>query len=191
MVDYWYINLDSSKERKKHIESLALPFKRWVAINGKDLSIKATSATWNVEGGKLGCYLSFLSFFMYAQEHTKSDRIFLIEDDVKLPNDIEVYINHEYPIDWDMVYFYNFEQDKGATEIEKINGKSLVKSKYPIGNPALLLNVSSLHKLISALSKVDKHKDHQIATAISEGKINAYAIVPNIISLEGLKSTIC
>lgn len=191
MVEYWYINLDISKERRKHIESHPLPFKRWSAINGKELSIKATSATWNVEGGKLGCYLSFLSFFMYAKEHIKAERIFLIEDDVNLPKDIEQYVSHQYPKDWDMVYYYNFEQDKGATEIDKINGKSLVKSKYPIGNPALLLNVSSLDKLINALSKVDKHKDHQLATAISNGGINAYSIVPNVISLEGLKSTIC
>jgi len=190
-IEYWYINLNASAERRKAFDNKKLPFKRWVAVNGNELQIKATKSSWNIENGKLGCYLSMLTFLMYAQEHIKSDRILLVEDDAILPNNIVQLCEEQYPNGWDMIYFYNFMEDPKKEYTKDVLGKKLYKSNYPIGNVALLINTDSVYKVLNTLRVADMHKDHQIASAIQKGKINAYSILPNIVSLSSHKSDIC
>jgi GR25 family glycosyltransferase involved in LPS biosynthesis len=190
-VDYWYINLSVSSERRKAFDNKELPFKRWSGVNGNELQIKATKSSWHVENGKLGCYLSMLTFLMYAQEHIKTDRVLVVEDDAILPSNIKEFCEEHYPENWDMIYFYNFMEDHNKTFVRDILGKKLYKSDYPIGNVALLINMKSINKILNCLKVVEMHKDHQIATAIQNKKINAYSVLPNIVSLTSHKSTIC
>ena len=128
MKDVYVINLDKSKSRYNNISSrlreLNLPFKRFSAVYGKDLSeneiIKATTNSCRTKlcnKSMIGCGLSHYTLWTnIAKDTNRDDNEFtlIVEDDCRFPDDFkqqikEIYEELSKSNVWDqtdMIYLY-------------------------------------------------------------------------------------
>jgi GR25 family glycosyltransferase involved in LPS biosynthesis len=178
----YYINLESSLERKKNILLQAkkekLILERFPAINGKILDINKlyknklfTKFIFTSKRGMIGCTLSHINLWKKIAK-SYDENILILEDDVifvkNFKNKFISYMK-QVPENWDIIYL-------GASNIygRKINN-NIIKPLYNsghltnVGAYAMLVKKKTVIDLLKIMEPVDNDFDVQI-----KNKYNKY-----------------
>jgi len=172
------INLEKSVDRlasiTKNLNNLAIPFERFNAIYGKDLTEKEIEAntTSACNGllcnyGMIGCAMSHIAIWKsFAQ--SSDNVICIVEDDALFTDEFP-----DFVADIDKIYsklkfdiislsgetgvFYSFSDDV------KVDKYLFNKPLFPLTTTCYILSKKGVNKLLAEIEKIEYHIDFMIA----------------------------
>ena len=178
----YYINLDSSIERKQNILLQAkkekLKLERFPAINGKSLNINKlyedklfTKFIFTSKRGMIGCTWSHINLWKKIAK-SNHENILILEDDVLFVDNFKLKLEsymRQVPENWDIIYL-------GASNIygKKINN-NIIKPLYTsknltnVGAYAMLVKKQTVIELLQIMKPINDDFDIQI-----KNKYNKY-----------------
>lgn len=201
--DIYVINLDSSVDRLQKFTEQAqahgLPFKRWPAVDGRELSKielrKMGASAWSLNQynkkrqGELGCYFSHTSIWKEAATQFPSNTgVLIFEDDVVLDPNFQQKLDSiltKVPRDWDGLFLgYGNGKffDESTADIKKLK-------KFE-GCYAYILRKSSLPKILPYVYLAAEPVDTVLEDLAERGVLNLYATTEKIAFPGDQKSTI-
>ena len=201
--DIYVINLDSSIDRlqkfTEQAEAHGLPFKRWPAIDGRELSKielrKMGASAWSLNQfnkkrqGELGCYFSHTSIWKEASTQFPSNTgVLIFEDDVILDPNFQQKLDSlltKVPRDWDGL-FLGYGNGKFFDE----SNADIKKLKKFEGCYAYILRKSSLPKILPYVYLAAEPVDTVLVDLAERGIITLYATTEKIAFPGDQKSTI-
>ena len=200
----YFINLDRSVKRLKHIEEQCKKYninvKRVKAVDGTNIDkqiVKSVSdnkeSKWNMIKGELGCYLSHCKIWELFKN--SNDKIItVLEDDINFSNTFLYQLDlamKDLPNDWDILLIgfrsndsKNICDENRKTKCSEIYSKHLRKVNYNwFGTHGYLLNRRSIDKFLEKckISNITKPID----LAMSDfyfGGMNVYSTNNEIVS---------
>lgn len=178
--DIYCINLKNREDRwKSFLSEMArlniTDFKRFDAVNGKELDYTNLSYSRNLLSGELGVLMSHINLIKEAKERNL-DSILVMEDDVYFTD--EIYKINDYlnsiPKDWNFIYF-GANHNQNIPEI--INDK-ICRLKHSFGLQCVGIKNTMYDRILSDVVKLEKQIDVYYAEYQSENK--SYCFNPNI-----------
>ena len=178
--DIYCINLKNREDRwKSFLSEMArlniTDFKRFDAVNGKELDYTNLSYNKNLLSGELGVLMSHINLIKEAKERNL-DSILVMEDDVYFTD--EIYKINDYlnsiPKDWNFIYF-GANHNQNIPEI--INDK-ICRLKHSFGLQCVAIKNTMYDRILSDVVKLEKQIDVYYAEYQSENK--SYCFNPNI-----------
>lgn len=201
--DIYVINLDSSVDRlqkfTEQAQAHSLPFKRWPAIDGRELSKielrKMGASAWSLNQfnkkrqGELGCYFSHTSIWKKVSTQFPSNTgVLIFEDDVVLDPNFQQKLDSiltKVPRDWDGL-FLGYGNGKFFDE----SNADIKKLKKFEGCYAYILRKSSLPKILPYVYLAAEPVDTVLVDLAERGVLNLYATTEKIAFPGDQKSTI-
>ena len=200
------VNLDKSIDRmkimKKQLDSLNIPFERFSAINGKELTdieieqtTTKTCSTLLCNRGMIGCALSHIQIM---KNFLVSDEEFLcvIEDDALLSDGFPIFLSsiesiyEKIQFDWLSLFCVgicgNFES------FIKVNNYTFGKPLFPLTTTCYVVSRKGAEKVLDYIGdKIFYHVDFSLSMSMLNKDLNYYILVkPNLVSTSYNNSTI-
>ena len=168
-------NIDRLEAITKNLNNLALPFERFNAIYGKDLTEKEIEAntTSACNGllcnyGMIGCAMSHIALWKSFAESSSDNLICIVEDDAlftyEFPDFVanidKVYSNLKFDIlslSGETGIFYSFSDDI------KVDNYLFNKPLFPLTTTCYILSKKGVKKLLAEFEKIQYHIDFMIA----------------------------
>lgn len=195
----YYINLDRSANRRKHMERMlrnaGIEAERFPAIDGTSINIEKMkqngelSADIKLRKASVGCALSHISLWRKIKDGNYNSAM-IFEDDVIIPDDFwKVYERRMkfIPKKWDILYFGGSAL-KG-TPINQHALKPIAQRAFNGGFFAYMINAASAEKFLKYLE--EKPLNNMIDLYIRDhlNELNAFIPYPIVIQHDfGIKS---
>ena len=199
------INLDRSRDRmqkmSKQLNALDIPFERFSAVPGKDLSEEALNeavdpfcSNLGCNKGMIGCALSHTIVLKSFLKNSDDEFLCVMEDDLvikpefkKIAKNLEKF---QRSLDFDMISLYCI----GLCGIEQtcVDGFTFTKPEFPLSLSCYIVNRKGAEKVLGLLGdKILYHVDFSLAfSKLLFGNLNYYVLSsPQIIDLNDMEST--
>lgn len=197
------INLDKSKDRltnmQRQFDVLNIPFQRFSAVNGKELSTEELEKTTSkmcsnvlCNRGMIGCALSHMRIIKDFVQ-SKDDFICIMEDDVVLTKDFPKFLTDVDKVyeklDFDMISLFCLGICKVQTVA--VNNYTFSKPLFPLSLTSYILSKKGAMKFLDYIGdKILYHIDFSLAVSIMDKSFKYFVLIhPQIISLKNTAST--
>ena len=196
MIDGFYINLDSSRERasqiKKQLKTLGLErvFHRFAAVDGHKYTSQCSQ--FRLTPGEIGVWMSHVN--VIRRNLKTRNHLHIIEDDALLARNLPAFYsrieNHQIPEDWDLIFtsignvehvfadLYRLARHAGNAGQIYMQSLSNVRFSSALSYIVRSEKKEKLYDLINEGWKSGIPIDLYYRELVQQGKLNAYVTVP-------------
>jgi glycosyl transferase family 25 len=186
------INLKESTDRWKLIQEQAkksdINIIRFEAVNGNNVSDNefeqriAKQPTVKMGKGQIGCALSHVYLWEFFQQQRTNEIALFLEDDIIIPANFKEQFSdllQNLPPKWDIIFLGGCNIKGNLTENKKFIIPNVYENEYNLCAHALLVNKTSINKLLKITKPIYRPIDSLLREYFSE--LNVYFTYPNII----------